>query len=69
VPAASIRSIVSAVARESPPSAPRVAIDRMKTPGSVEWRIMRIRSPRMAPPENGRRGSTATTPTFFRRAR
>src|SRR5579883_984560 len=54
----------SAVERESPPMCPRVASERMNTPGSVAWRDMRMRSPRIAPPENGEVGSTATTPTL-----
>ena len=35
----------------------------MKTPGSVSVRCMRIRSPRIAPPEKGLVGSTATIAT------
>ena len=68
-PAASMRSTASAAARDRPPRAPRVAIERMKTPGSVAWLCMRTRSPRMAPPENGDDGSTATMPTVRPRAR
>ena len=30
-----------------------MAIERMKTPGSVAWSCMRTRSPRMAPPLKG----------------
>jgi hypothetical protein len=48
-----------------PPKCPRVASDRMKTPSSVAWRCMRMRSPRMAPPEKGLVGSTAITPTVW----
>src|SRR5512134_248560 len=36
---------------------------RMKTPGSPESSVMRMRSPRIAPPENGLEGSIATMPT------
>ena len=52
-----------------PPKWPRVARERMNTPSSVAWRCMRMRSPRMAPPEKGLVGSTATTPTVRPRAR
>ena len=41
------------------------AIERIKTPSSVACFCIRIRSPRMAPPENGELGSTAMTATFF----
>src|SRR5262245_40990778 len=68
-PAASMRSTASAAARLRPPRAPRVAIERMKIPGSRARSFMRIRSPRIAPPENGEEGSTATTPTVRPRAR
>ena len=47
----------------SPPRWPRVAIERMKTPGSVACSCIRTRSPSSAPPENGEDGSTASTPT------
>jgi len=36
----------------------------MKTPVSVAWLCMRRRSPKIAPPEKGLEGSTASTPTF-----
>src|SRR3989442_6393352 len=64
-----MRSTASAAARQRPPRAPRVAIERIKTPGSRARSFMRIRSPRIAPPENGEEGSTATTPTVRPRAR
>ena len=51
------------MAAARPPRCPRVAIERMKTPGSVAWACMRIRSPRIAPPLKGEVGSTATMPT------
>ncbi len=44
-------------------------MERMNTPGSVAWRCMRTRSPRMAPPVNGLEGSTAITPTVSPRPR
>ena len=65
-PAASSSSATSAVARASPPRNPRVAIERMKVPESPACPCMRIRSPRMAPPEYGLVGSTAITPTCSR---
>jgi hypothetical protein len=49
--------------------APRVAIERMKTPGSVCSDCMRMRSPSRAPPENGLVGSTARMPTVSPRSR
>ena len=52
-PAASRSFCVSAVARARPPRLPRVAMLRMKTPGSSVWACIRIRSPRTAPPVNG----------------
>ena len=63
-PIASSTSATSKVERDSPPSWPRVASERMKTPGSSACCCMRMRSPRMAPPVNGEVGSTATTPTL-----
>ena len=68
-PAASSRSMASWVARASPPRAPRVAMLRMKMPGSAAMRCMRMRSPRMAPPLKGEVGSTARMPTFWPSAR
>ena len=62
-PAASSTATAAVVERDRPPSWPRVASERMKTPSSVAWRCMRTRSPSSAPPENGLDGSTATTPT------
>ena len=52
-----------------PPVAPRVAMLRMKTPGSLASSVMRMRSPRIAPPEYGLDGSTATMPTLSPRSR
>src|ERR1017187_515980 len=59
MPAASMRRARSAVARASPPMVPRVAMERMKMPGSAWCCCMRMRSPRMAPPEMRLLGSTA----------
>ena len=64
-PIASITRMQSPVARESPPRLPRVASERMNTPGSVAWSCMRMRSPRIAPPVKGLVGSTASTPTVL----
>ena len=44
-----------------PAEVPRVAIERMNTPGSVAWSCIRTRSPRIAPPVNGDDGSIART--------
>ena len=68
-PMASSTETTSPVERERPPRWPRVASERMKTPSSVACRCMRMRSPRMAPPEKGDVGSTATTPTRLPRLR
>ncbi len=38
-----------------------MAIERMKTSGSVAWSCIRTRSPSSAPPEKGEDGSTAST--------
>jgi hypothetical protein len=62
-PAASSTRSACGVAHERPPRWPRVAMDRMNTPGSVAWSCIRTRSPSSAPPENGEDGSTASTPT------
>ena len=56
LPAASISSAVCSAASARPPSAPRVAIERMKTPGSRKCSVSRIRSPSSAPPRNGEDG-------------
>src|SRR6266571_3976250 len=69
MPSASSTRTASNVARASPPACPRVAIDRMKTPGSTPVSAIRMRSPSTAPPEYGDVGSTATTPTFLSFAR
>jgi hypothetical protein len=50
-PAASSTRAAPCVAEARPPRCPRVAIERMKTPGSSVWRCMRRRSPSSAPPE------------------
>jgi hypothetical protein len=64
-----MRSMTSLVVVAKPPKEPRVAMDRMKIPGSVARSFMRIRSPSRAPPEYGDVGSTATTPIRSCRAR
>ena len=69
LPMTSITWTASPTAFERPPSAPRVARLRTKTPGSSACRCIRIRSPRMAPPVKGEVGSTARTPTVFSRFR
>ena len=63
LPMASSTATRSAVERDRPPRWPRVPSERMKTPSSVAWSCMRMRSPRMAPPVKGLVGSTAMTPT------
>ena len=63
MPAASITSAACRAASESPPSAPREAIERMKTPGSRKCSERRIRSPSRAPRVNGLEGSIESTPT------
>src|SRR5690606_7161773 len=62
-PAASSTRTACGVDQDSPPSCPRVASERMKTPGSVACSVIRMRSPSSAPPENGDDGSIASTPT------
>ena len=68
-PAASRMRSAWGVAQASPPSWPRLAIDRMNTPSSVAWSCIRTRSPSSAPPLNGDVGSTASTPTRWPAAR
>jgi hypothetical protein len=51
-PAASRIATASTVARERPPRLPRVAIERIKTFLSRPSVAIRMRSPRIAPPEN-----------------
>ena len=67
LPAASSTRTACGVASARPPRWPRVAIERMNTPGSVACSCMRTRSPRIAPPLNGLVGSIASTPTSSRR--
>jgi hypothetical protein len=59
-PAALSTAMTSASRSGSPPSAPRVAIDRKKMFSPVRL-FMRIRSPSSAPPPLRRVGSTAST--------
>ena len=47
----------------SPPRAPRLAIERMNTPGSRKWSVRRMRSPSRAPCVNGDDGSIDRTAT------
>ena len=61
LPAASISSAACSAASASPPSAPRVAIERMKTPGSRKCSDSRMRSPSSAPPRKGELGSIEST--------
>src|SRR6478735_10411489 len=61
-PAARTRT-ASGTASASPPTCPRVAIERMNTPSSVACSCIRRRSPRIEPPVNGEVGSTASTAT------
>ena len=63
LPAASIRSAAWRVASDRPPSEPRLAIERMKTPGSRKWSARRMRSPSRAPLVNGLDGSIERTAT------
>ena len=63
LPEASISSAACSAASASPPSEPRVAIERMNTPGSRKWSERRIRSPSTAPWVNGLEGSIESTPT------
>src|SRR5437660_1545053 len=70
-PEASISSAVCSAASDRPPSAPRLAIERMNTPLSRKCSDRRMRSPRTAPPVNGDEGSidsTATSRPAARRA-
>jgi hypothetical protein len=62
-------STTSIVARARPPVVPRVAMLRMNTPGSFTRSVIRMRSPRIEPPEYGLEGSTAMMPTFEPAAR
>ena len=63
LPEASISSAACSVASESPPSEPRLAIERMNTPGSRKWSVRRIRSPSRAPCVKGDEGSMESTAT------
>ena len=61
LPAASISSAACSAASLRPPSAPRLAIERMKTPGSRKCSVSRMRSPSSAPWVNGEDGSIDST--------
>src|SRR5438067_2050926 len=69
LPEASISSAAWSVASDRPPSEPRLAIERMKTPGSRKWSESRMRSPSSAPWVNGDDGSIDRTATSRSRAR
>ena len=71
LPAASMSSAACSAASLRPPSAPRLAMERMKTPGSRKWSVSRMRSPSSAPWVNGEDGSidrTATSRSAWRRS-
>ena len=63
LPAASMSSAAWSAASDRPPSAPRLAIERMKTPGSRKCSVRRIRSPSSAPWVKGELGSIESTAT------
>ena len=65
MPNASINLTTSAVFLDNPPRLPRVPILRIKTFSFNVKSFIRIRSPKMAPPENGLVGSTATMPILL----
>ncbi|CAA9487315.1 MAG: hypothetical protein AVDCRST_MAG13-1536 [uncultured Solirubrobacteraceae bacterium] len=52
-----------------PPSAPRLAMERMNTPGSRKCSVSRMRSPSSAPWVNGELGSIESTATWRSSAR
>ena len=61
-PAASSSSRHCSAASARPPACPRVAIERMNTPGSRKWPARRIRSPRRAPCVKGLDGIDGDDP-------
>src|SRR5690606_17066866 len=63
-PAASMRIIVSRVARATPPNVPAEGEGRTNAFGSVARRVIRVLSPRMLPPVRTEEGSTASTATL-----
>ena len=69
MPNASISLTASPAFWDKPPRLPRVAMERIKIPESIIRSIMRIRSPKIAPPEYGLVGSIATIPTVLPRLR
>ena len=69
LPAASMSSAACSAASLSPPRAPRLAIERMKTPGSRKCSVRRIRSPSSAPCVKGEDGSIESTATSRSAAR
>ena len=62
-PAASHTSIASRVFSATPPRLPPEGEGRMKAPGSIDSRSMRVLSPSIEPPEMELEGSTARTAT------
>ena len=62
-------SAACSAASLSPPRAPRLAIERMNTPGSRKWSVSRMRSPSNAPLVNGDEGSMERTATERSRSR
>jgi hypothetical protein len=69
LPEASMSRAAWSVASDRPPSEPRLAIERMNTPGSRKWSDSRMRSPRRAPCVKGDEGSIERTATSRSRAR
>ena len=63
------RTLVHHAAGHNPPRWPPEASDRMNTPSSASELVIRRRSPRIAPPDTGLDGSTATMPTVNRACR
>jgi hypothetical protein len=62
-PAASHSRMVSRVRRATPPSEPPAGEGRTKALGSLASRLIRVLSPRIAPPVRCEVGSTASTAT------
>ena len=69
LPEASMSRAACSAASDRPPSAPRLAMDRMNTPGSRKWSVRRMRSPRSAPWVKGDDGSIESTAIERPRAR
>src|SRR5215211_3769907 len=69
LPLASMSSAAWSVASLNPPSEPRLAMERMNTPGSRKWSASRMRSPSRAPLVKGELGSIESTATSRSRPR